>query len=314
MKSRKILITGGSGFIGTHLSKLLRAQGHEVRCFDLRGQGPDFGDVRDLEQYKRALGGVDVVYHFAAIVSVPECEKDPEGSNRTNRLGTDNGIEAALAQSHPPHFVFASSAALYGDHVPGATGLSEDLQPRPLSIYARQKLHGEHSLADAFQNRGLNSTIFRFFNVYGPGQDPTSPYSGVISRFAQRLFDGQRLQIFGDGSQTRDFISVHDLVRACAQVVQHLETPAAAELRGPMNLGTNSSTSIAELARLMAEIWGVTGSGAEPECLAPRVGDVPHSRAATARAAQLLQPWKPQVELRQGLTELKNSLESVRNA
>lgn len=218
----KVLITGGAGFIGSHLTDRLLAAGNEVVVLDNLSTGKRenlpvsaFGfelvadDIRNLDTVRRCTRGVDAVVHLAAVASVQASIDDPIATHQTNFDGTLNLLEAARAQG-VKRFLYASSAAVYGD----ATRLpvSETSRPQPLSPYAADKLAGEHYLYYYFNKHGLATTAFRFFNIYGPRQDPSSPYSGVISIFVDQIRAGSPVTVFGDGRQTRDFVFVGDLV------------------------------------------------------------------------------------------------------
>ncbi len=210
------LVTGGSGFIGSHLVESLLEAGHQVRVFDQcspANSNLDFqqGDLRNPDQLAAAVNGIDTIVHLAAIASVAQSVEDPRTTLDVNVTGTADLIAAATA-ARVRRIVFASSAAVYGD--PGTPVCTEDGPLRPVSPYAVSKLAGERLLQGAQQQGGPEGVSLRFFNVYGPGQDPSSPYSGVISRFVDTATRGERPVIFGDGQQTRDFIHVADLVRA----------------------------------------------------------------------------------------------------
>jgi UDP-glucose 4-epimerase len=279
----KILITGGSGFIGTHLTQELLRLGHEIRVFDLKGPNP--GDIRDPASLKAALlEGYDFVFHLAAIVSVPECEGDPEGSSRTNLEGTLNVANALLASPNPgAPLVFASSAAVYGDRCGPGDRLSESVTDlEPLSHYGRQKLEAEEALRALHRTRGLRALSFRFFNVYGQGQDPTSPYSGVITRFREALRTKTQATLFNGGKNTRDFIPVTEIVRGCGLALSLENERFQAQ---SVNLCTGSTTSVLELYRTMC---AETGAKFEPILAGPRAGDIEHSCGDPSLAETLL--------------------------
>lgn len=307
----KILITGGAGFIGTHLCRALVNAGHDVRVLDIVGprtrvDGVHYlrGDVRDSAALTEAIHGVASVYHFAALVSVPLCQENPFDSYRTNVLATCQVGEAILLESKrqglPVRLLYSGSAAVYGNAGKENQPLneSEPLQ-HPLSFYGAQKLASEHIIRLFHQTAGLPAIVFRFFNVFGEGQDPNSPYSGVISIFNSSIKNGAPLQLNGGGSQTRDFVSVHDVVNAC---VLGLSLPRDKCDGKPVNLGSGRATSIRVLAREMIRVSAhkiisqVTDSP-------PREGDVLHSLADISCAKEIF-GWKPQVTLNQGLAEL----------
>src|SRR5690606_8249751 len=229
----RILISGGAGFIGSHLVERLVADGHRVRVLDNLSSGRranlphhrqlEFieGDVREAADAACAAHGVDAIYHLAAVASVQASVDAPAATHATNFLGTLNLLEAARREG-VGRFVYASSAAVYGDAE--LLPVSEESRPRPLSPYAADKLGGEHYLRFYGQRYGLAATAFRFFNVYGPRQDPTSPYSGVISVFAERIRAGAAVTVFGDGRQTRDFVYVSDVVEVLAASLANART------------------------------------------------------------------------------------------
>lgn len=305
----KHLVTGGSGFIGTHLCRRLISKGHEVVVLDLRDpenpiKGVQYikGDVRKPVDLDRTIRGVHTVYHLAAIVSIPLCQEDPFGSYETNLMGTLRVIDAIRAESgrqgRKVRHVFASSAAVYGYLGDDGRLLKEEqTADPPISFYGAQKLGSEHAIRQSVDVYGIPSVIFRFFNVFGPGQDPKSPYSGVITLFSTRLRDKQPLSIFGDGKQTRDFVSVHDLVDALEKCA---EVPEATCDGKPMNLGREKTLTINELAETMKK---VTGVDVPVKHNPPREGDILHSRASIARARSTLK-WEPQVSLEKGLAEI----------
>lgn len=309
----KIWISGASGFIGTHLRLAVQEHGWTVRGFDLKaGQGPgavQVGDLRTLSDadWDAQLAGQDVVFHLAATVSIPACQKDPVASENNNVGVTLRLLEALRRQKERQGFCaklfFASSAALYGARGDDGRRLLEtDVPDRFLSFYAAQKFASEqllHQYALAFQ---IPTLSFRFFNVYGPGQDPTSPYSGVLSRFVHFLNEGQPLVLQGGGQAIRDFIHVRDIAEALAQAVGF----DAAQMQGQaVNLAAGQSVSVREVA---AEVQKVV-QGKHPKLWpgmtdAPaREGDVRVSTADIERARQLFN-FQPRVSLAEGLAEL----------
>lgn len=312
-ESRKnILITGGAGFIGTHLARRLAGKGHRVEVLDLRSPSPIAGvlgvrgDVRDQVTVNELVGRADTVFHLAALVSVPLCDSAPEESHTTNFLGTSHVAEAArVASAHrrePVRIVFASSAAIYGHLGRAGVPLDETSPvPTPLSLYAAQKLFSEQLLALYHERHGLPVVSFRFFNVYGPGQDSASPYSGVISHFAAAVAAGRSLQLHGGGEQTRDFVHVDDIVRALELQIRQ---PVEAWDARPVNLGSGRSTSINALAKLLMQAAGNT---VPLQSIAARAGDVRHSLAGIGVARERLR-WTPQVGLSEGLSALIRSI------
>lgn len=303
----KYLVTGGAGFIGSHITERLLADGHQVRILDDFSTGKREnipvsdavsvieGDVGDFETVREWMEGIDIVFHEAAIASVPETVENPLGSERTNYRGTLNVLEAArLARAR--RVVFACSAAVYGD-LPELPK-QEDMPVRPLSPYAVDKLASEHACRVYDRLYGLDTVALRYFNVFGPRQDPSSPYSGVISIFADRLRQGLQPTIYGDGEQTRDFVYVSDVVDAN---IRAAHTPAAAGKA--INVATGSTITINELLRTVCRIQG---QPFEPGYLPAREGDIRHSRADISRAGALLD-WAPRVAFETGLHRLFES-------
>lgn len=271
----RYLVTGGCGFIGSHLTARLMAGGHEVAVIDDLSTGrienlpprADFlrGDVRDHALLERALQRCDGIVHLAAIASVERCTREWQDSHSIN-IGAFVGLLEALARSDRPDrpLVYASSAAVYGDctNLP----LKESEHVLPISAYGADKLACEQHARVAARVFAMRTVGLRFFNVYGPRQDPASPYSGVISIFARRCLEGLPLTLYGDGGQTRDFVHVADVVDAV------LAALAAAD-RSPrvVNVCTGRATTIRQLAdRLCA----LTGQRAPVEMHPARAGDI----------------------------------------
>lgn len=282
----KYLVTGSSGFIGTHLTSALIADGHEVVPFDLQDQT---GDIRNPEDFKD-IKGLDGVYHLAAIASVQETIKDPKGTYENNVLGTRNVFDFALGANLP--VVYASSAAVYGDNQ--NLPLSEDEAPKPMSPYAEQKLQNE-SDANSYAQKGLKSFGVRFFNIYGPGQDPTSPYSGVISIFHERLKTAQTISIYGDGEQSRDFVYVSDAVKALTYAMKNASTKAPYA-----NVCTQKTITLNRLYEIMRTLLK---SDSKLAYQPAREGDIRHSEG-DARYMLELTGYKYDCSLEEGMTRL----------
>ena len=284
------LVTGGCGFIGSHLADALVAAGHRVRILDdlstgRRKNAPAaaeivVGDVADAATVRSAMAGMDGCYHLAAIASVQRSNEDWAGTHRVNLTGTINVFDAARAArpGGPIPVVYISSAAVYGDN--DAVPLAEDAATRPLTAYGADKLGCELHARVAYEVHGVPTAGFRFFNIYGPRQDPKSPYSGVISIFVDRLRDGKPVEIHGDGEQTRDFVYVGDAVRFMVAGMKSL--PAAPEL---FNVCRGEGTSINALARTLARVAGKT---ADLRHGAPRAGDIRRSVGNPAHARAVL--------------------------
>lgn len=302
----EILITGGAGFIGSHLADALLSAGQRVRVLDNLSMGkrsnlpldnPDLqfieGDVADSRQVAQAVAGCDAVVHLAAVASVQASVDDPVATHQSNFIGTLNVCEAMRLHG-VRRVIYASSAAVYGNNGEGVA-IIEETAKAPLTPYAADKLASEHYLDFYRRQHGLEPAVFRFFNIFGPRQDPSSPYSGVISIFTQRAQRGLPISVFGDGEQTRDFFYVGDLV---ALLMQALNAERVQSL--PVNVGWNQAVS---LNQLLAEIGALCGGLPEVSYLAARAGDIRHSRADIARlAAQYCLPL--QTPLRDGLARL----------
>ena len=295
----KVLITGGAGFIGSHLASFLRAQA-EVRVLDnLRGadrgrlkrQSLDFieASVLDTAALRAAMAEVDIVFHLAAMISVKESVENPRECLEINALGTLNVLRAA-ADAHVRKLVFASSAAVYGDNPPVPT--AETVAPQPRSPYAITKLDGEY-YCEMFAREGwLDTASLRFFNVFGPGQDPAGPYAAAVPSFMQRALCGEPLTVFGDGEQSRDFIYVKDAVSALAFSAEN------APVKGVFNCGYGCATKINEL---VDRVLAATNSQSPVVYLPARPGDVRHSCASTEKLRDL--GWLPMSSLDDGLRE-----------
>jgi len=297
----RVLITGGAGFIGSHTAARLLELGHKVRVYDdlssgklgnLSGMDVDFvkGDIRRPAALAAAMRGVDAVLHLAALVSVPESVRSPRLSHDINVTGTFNVFSAAR-EAGVGRVVSASSAAVYGN-LPGFPK-KEDMPLRAESPYAAGKLAVEH-YATAFAGvYGMKTVCLRYFNVFGPRQDPSSPYSGVISRFAAAIASRGRVTIFGDGRQTRDFVYVGDVARANAMAL--LSRRAG---RGEaVNVATGRSVSLLSLAR---EMYAAAGAVPAFKFAAARSGDVRRSLADISLAGRLL-GYAPRFGLQEGL-------------
>ena len=306
MSDAPVLITGGAGFIGSHLVDALLAKGYAVRILDDLSTGKRSnlpldnprvelieGDVADAALVARAAAGCQAVAHLAAVASVQASVDDPVKTHQSNFIGTLNVCEA-MRQAGIKRVVFASSAAVYGNNGEGEA-ITEDTAKAPLTPYASDKLASEYYFDFYRRQHGLEPVVFRFFNIFGPRQDPSSPYSGVISIFAERAEKGLPISVFGDGEQTRDFFYVEDLVDL---VVQGFELPAVKE--GAVNVGLNATTSLNEL---LAAFEQVVGSLPPVTYLAARSGDIKHSRANNHRLQERFKVSAP-TPLKVGLARL----------
>jgi UDP-N-acetylglucosamine/UDP-N-acetyl-alpha-D-glucosaminouronate 4-epimerase len=302
MSSRmSFLVTGGAGFIGSHLAEELIRRGHAVRVADslITGKRGNLqhlpqvefleGDLADLDTARRAVEGVDYVLHQAAIPSVPRSVKDPITSNRANVDASINVLVAAR-DARVKRLVYAGSSSAYGDTP--TLPKREDMPTNPLSPYALQKLVAEQYCQLFTRLYGLETVTIRYFNVFGPRQDPGSPYSGVISLFSTALLDGRQPVIYGDGEQTRDFTYVANVVDG---VLRACDAPqASGEV---INVATGGRISLNELLRTMNRIVGTDVEAVYEE---PRAGDVRDSQADISKAKRLL-GYMPTVALEEGL-------------
>lgn len=302
----RICVTGGAGFIGSHLVDRLLADGHQVAVLDDLSSGHRanlpldhrnlrliVADAADPRAAADAVDGCSAVFHLGAVASVQASIDEPVRTHRANLIATLMMLEASAAAG-VERFVYASSAAVYGDahELP----IREDAPKQPLPPYAADKLAGEHYLAHYHRSRRIEGVAFRFFNVYGPRQDPSSPYSGVISIFAQRARAGEPVTVFGDGEQTRDFVFVGDVVEHLAAA---LELPTGPELE-VYNLGTGHAVSLRELLATLGELLGPITVRHEPA----RQGDIRHSLADVGKlraTMALLNMSAPATDLRTGL-------------
>lgn len=297
-----ILVTGGAGFIGSHLVRWLVRQGHRVRVLDNLSTGkrerldemlPDItfrvGDICSFDDVSVAMRGVEMVFHLAALVSVVQSVEQPLLTQETNATGTLHVLEAAR-QAGVRRVVQMSSSAIYGpaERLP----TSEDVVPIPLSPYALTKLAAEQAGQLYTRLYGLETVALRGFNIYGPGQDPQSPYAAVIPRFVAALAAGQQPTIYGDGEQTRDFIFVGDMVRALWMAAT---TPGIGGL--VFNAGCGTTTSVLTLAQVLGAVMGVS---VLPRFAPPREGEVRHSCADITRLTAMT-GFCPQTSLREGL-------------
>jgi UDP-glucose 4-epimerase len=303
MSAPKVLVTGGGGFIGSHIASRLLELGYGVRILDnfatgrrsnINALGGEVelveGDIQSYERVTKAVAGCEVVLHQAALPSVPRSVQDPLTSNATNVIGTLNVLLAA--RDHDVRrVVCASSSSVYG---PGSgTGPKREDQPtHPISPYATAKLAGEGYARSFHDVYGLETVALRYFNVFGPRQDPTSQYAAVIPNFITALMAHEAPLIFGDGEQSRDFTFVANVVEA------NLLAMDASDVAGKVfNIACGERIT---LNRLVGELRELLGCDVEPVYAAPRAGDIKHSLADLTQAREVL-GYEPAIGLRDGL-------------
>jgi nucleoside-diphosphate-sugar epimerase len=299
-----VLVTGGAGFIGSNLTEALLKKGHQVRILDNFSTGKrenlifnrdDLslevleGDIRDFTVCQKAMKEIEYVFHQAALPSVPQSVEDPLTANSVNVGGTLN-ILLAARDAGVKRLIYASSCAIYGDDP--TLPKKEDMIPMPLSPYALQKYIGEHYGRLFFQLYGLEAVSLRYFNVFGPKQDPNSIYSAVIPRFIDALLQGRSPIVFGDGGQSRDFIYIENVVQA------NLLAMDAKHLHGEViNIASGERRSLNQLLDVLKEILGSKVSPIHQEA---RKGDIKHSLADIQKGKKILN-YDPQVGINVGL-------------
>jgi len=305
----RYLVTGGAGFIGSHIAEALLDAGESVRILDNLATGRETnlaalggpaefirGDLRDLDAVRAAMQGIEVVFHQGALASVPRSIADPIGSLETNVNGTQNVLLAAR-DAGVRRVVYASSSSVYGNTP--VLPKREDMPPHPMSPYAVQKLTGELLCAVFTRIYGLETVALRYFNVFGPRQDPASEYAAVIPRFLTALLEKRRPIVFGDGEQTRDFTYISNVVQANLLAASSRDAVGYA-----MNIGCGEQVSLNIMLRLAGELLGTT---VDAEYREPRPGDV-HDSLADISLAQLLLDYKPIVGFREGLARTLDAL------
>ena len=298
------LITGVAGFIGSSLARAVLAQGDQVRGIDNFATGKreniaeiagkfDFceADLLNLEAMHQACRGVDYVLHQAAIPSVPKSVLDPLGSNRANVDGTVHVLIAAR-DAKVRRVVYAASSSAYGDTP--ALPKHEGMPPNPISPYAVAKLASEYYMQSFYRCYGLETVCLRYFNIFGPRQDPSSPYSGVLAKFITQMLQGEPPTIFGDGTQSRDFTYIENVVSANLLAAE----ASAAKVTGQVfNVATGTRFDLNQTFQLLKKIVGFQG---EVKYAPERAGDVKHSLAELSRTEQQL-GYKPLVNFEEGL-------------
>ena len=299
-----VLVTGGAGFIGSHLVDALVRQGHRVRVLDNLSAGTlrnleqvrgkiDFirGDLRDPRLLKKAISGVDVVYHQAALRSVPKSVNKPLEYHEVNATGTLLLLLHAK-RAGVRRLVYASSSSIYGDDVPSPQ--KEIFLPKPQSPYAASKMASEIYAGLFTRLHGLETVGLRYFNVFGPRQSLESTYATLVPQFITDLFEGRRPPIYGTGKQTRDFTHVANVVQA------NLKAAKAARVSGEVfNVGNGKRYSVLETTRILIKL---TGASVKPRFLPPRPGDVMHTQADISKARKQL-GYRPEVSFEQGLKD-----------
>lgn len=302
--SELYLITGGAGFIGSHLVEWLVSNDHRVRVIDNLSTGNRRNiesfleeiefiecDIRNLDLVTEAMEGVDYVLHQAAVPSVPRSVKDPLTSNSANVEGTLNVLLAAR-DANVKRVVYASSSSVYGDTP--VLPKHEDMKQAPRSPYAVSKLAGELYCQAFYHTYGLETVALRYFNVFGPRQDPKSQYAAVVPKFISALLQNNPPTVFGHGEQSRDFTYVQNVVEA------NLLAAKAPNVAGEVvNIACGERLTINELARMLAEIIGVN---TDPEHTPPRAGDVLHSLADISKATKLL-GYRGEIHIHDGLKQ-----------
>jgi nucleoside-diphosphate-sugar epimerase len=296
------LVTGGAGFIGSHLVEGLLARGYKVRVLDNFATGrrenladvlPRIelleGSVTNLTTARSAMRGVEVVFHQAALPSVPRSVKNPLESNEVNITGTLN-ILVAARDAGVKRVVYAASSSAYGDQP--TLPKVETMPPDPLSPYAIAKLAGEMYARAFTQLYGLSTVSLRYFNVFGPRQDPTTQYAGVLAKFCTCAVEGKPYPVYGDGEQSRDFTYVANVVAANIRAAE-----CAVEGAPVINIACGERTTLNQIIAVLNEL---TGQNLPAQYGAPRAGDVRHSHADITRARTLL-GYAPEIDLREGL-------------
>jgi nucleoside-diphosphate-sugar epimerase len=298
------LITGVAGFIGSSIARTLLSRGERVRGVDNFATGKreniaeilnriDFreADITDLDAMREACTGVDFVMHQAAIPSVPKSVLDPLGSNRANIDGTVNVLVAAR-DAKVKRVVYAASSSAYGDTP--TLPKHEEMRPDPISPYAVAKLASEHYMISFYRCYGLETVCLRYFNIFGPRQDPSSPYSGVLAKFTTQMLRGEQPTINGDGEQSRDFTYIDNAVEANLLACKAPAQKAAGQM---FNVATGRRVTLNETFKVLQELTGYQG---QPKYGPVREGDVKHSLADISKAAAGL-GYKPLVDFEDGL-------------
>lgn len=299
----KYLVTGAAGFIGRSIAAALVARGEVVRGIDNFSTGKrenligleamEFleGDLTDRESCKKACAGVEAIFHEAALASVPRSVADPVATNAHCVDATLNLLTAAR-EAGVRRVIYAGSSSVYGDTP--TLPKQEDMTPNPMSPYAVAKLAGEQYMRAFTRVYGLETVSLRYFNVFGPYQDPTSPYSGVLAVFCRKMLAGEQPTIHGDGEQSRDFTYIENAVNGNLLAAT---APAERVAGRVINLASGTRTTLNQIFKALC---GLTGYSGEPAYAAPRAGDVRHSLADIGLAQELL-GYRPEVSVPEGL-------------
>ena len=297
-----ILITGGAGFIGKHLAELLIKKGHKVTIFDnfsnssidslkhLTTLGAKIikGDIRKIAEIEYALKEQEIIIHLAAKISVEESIKNPSETFEINVNGTKNVILSA-EKNNIKKIIFASSAAVYGETTKNK--INENTKTNPISPYGESKLEMEQIVNKYCLNFKINYIILRFFNIYGKGQ--TKEYAGVISKFKNLIKQNKSLEIFGDGEQSRDFVSINDVINSIYGAISY-------QKNGIFNIASGKNTTIKNLAETMIAL---SGKNIDIKFSPPKIGDIKFSQADIALATSNL-GYTPKIELKEGLKDI----------
>jgi UDP-glucose 4-epimerase len=306
MKDKRVIITGGAGFIGSNIAEELSTENDVIIIDDLstgriqniehltKRSNVSFihGSITELSLLQKAFAGADYIFHQAALASVPMSIDDPLRTNEVNIIGTLNVLVTAR-DCHVKKVVFASSCAIYGD-TPSLPA-RENLPTNPLSPYAVTKATGEQYCSIFRRVYGLPTVCLRYFNVYGPRQDPKSEYAAVVPKFITAALADRPLTIFGDGKQTRDFVFVKDVVSANVFA-------ARSDAAGAFNIGSGRQTSVIELANLILRL---AGRQAEPSCGPAKPGEIRHSYSDISRAGAI--GYSPKHDLEGGIRKTMSS-------
>lgn len=307
LKNKKVLVTGGAGFIGSNITRRLIEEGSQVSVFDNFSTGKREnlasivnrihvfeGDLRDFALVMEATKGVDIIFHEAALPSVIRSVRAPNTTNDVNVSGTLNLLEAATANK-VKRVIYASSSSIYGDTL--TLPKKEDMKPNPRSPYAVSKIAGEYYMQVFHHLYGLQTVVLRYFNVYGPHQDPSSEYSGVIAKFIKAFIENKPLIIFGDGDQSRDFTYVDDVVDANIIAAQ-------SNISGEVfNVAGGNRHTINQMVEILKGIFNKKIY--EVRYIATRPGDVKHSQAYVKKIYEKLK-YKTSITFQQGLKETVN--------